>query len=89
MPFIIEGERKSLRRALTVVSADNPAASLVGGYKQLHSALRKCRHCLACDEDMKTKVRNVINGSHLLLFLIHDCTCTCSLHLKTFLPGHG
>lgn len=56
MPFAIEGETKLLRGALTVVSADNPAATLIGGYKQLHSALRKCRDCLACDGDMKTKV---------------------------------
>lgn len=55
--FIVEGEWKTLRGALTVVSADNPAATLIGGYKQLHSALRKCRDCLACDEDMKTKVQ--------------------------------
>ena len=54
--FIVEGERKQLRGTLTVVSADNPAAQLVGGYKQLHSAVRKCRDCLAVGDDMQTKV---------------------------------
>ncbi len=57
--FVVEGERKQLRGTLTVVSADNPAAQLVGGYKQLHSATRKCRDCLAIGDDMQTKVTPV------------------------------
>lgn len=56
MTFDIEGERKQLRGTLTIVSADNPAAQLLGGYKQLHSANRKCRDCLAVSDDMQTKV---------------------------------
>ena len=39
---------------------DNPASQTVGGYKALHAALRKCRDCLAVDEDVQTKVN--ING---------------------------
>ena len=37
-----------------MVSADNPAACLVGGYKNLHSATRKCRTCMAVESDMQT-----------------------------------
>ena len=53
--FIVEEERKQLRGTLTVVSADNPAAQVVGGYKQLHSAVQKCCDCLAID-NMQRKI---------------------------------
>ena len=66
--FVVEGERKQLRGTLTIVSADNPAAQLVGGYKQLHSATRKCRDCLAVSDDMQTKA----------MLAIRSCTCICS-----------
>ena len=69
--FVVEGERKQLRGTLTAVSADNPAAQLVGGYKQLHSATRKCRNCLAVNDDMQTKVMLVIR-SYALNFYCHD-----------------
>ena len=39
-----------------MVPADNPASDLLGGYKSLHSAFRKCRHCLATNEDIQIKV---------------------------------
>ena len=39
-------------------SADNPAACTLGGYKNLHSAFRKCRTCMAVDTDIQEKVRN-------------------------------
>ena len=53
---MIDGQLTYLRGTLTVVSADNPAANLIGGYKMLTSALRKCRTCMAVDSDMQTKV---------------------------------
>ena len=37
------------RGTLTIVSADNPASHLIGGYRSLSSALRKCRFCMAID----------------------------------------
>ena len=39
-----------------MVSADNPASNLMGGYKNLSSAFRKCRHCLATKEELQTVV---------------------------------
>ena len=39
---------------LVSVSADNPASNLIGGFKNLSSAFRKCRHCLATTEDIQT-----------------------------------
>ena len=44
------------RGTLTVVSADNLASQLIGGYKALNSAFRKCRYCMATDEQMQSKV---------------------------------
>ena len=51
-PLILE-----YRGALTVVSADNLASQLIGGYKALNSAFRKCRYCMATEEQIQNKVR--------------------------------
>lgn len=59
--FSIEGARRNLRGTLVIGSADNPAAQLMGGYKQLHSAVRKCRDCLAVYDDIQTKVHTIID----------------------------
>ena len=56
VPFEINGETCYLRGALTSVVADNPASNLIGGFKNLSSAYRKCRHCLAIFEETQTKV---------------------------------
>ena len=39
-----------------MVSVDNIASQLIGGYKALNAAFRKCRYCMATDEQMQTKV---------------------------------
>ena len=57
MTFDVKGETYFFKGSLTVVSADNPASQLLGGFKQGHTAYRKCRHCLALDSDIQTKVR--------------------------------
>ena len=46
-----------MRGALTAVVADNPASCLIGGFKCLSSALRKCRQCFATSPDLQSKVR--------------------------------
>ena len=56
MPFVLDGNCVSLRGTITILSANNLAAQLVGGYKALQSAFRKCRYCMAVDDDMQTKV---------------------------------
>jgi len=53
---VIEEQAVNLRGTLVVVSADNPAANLMAGYKSLTSAFRKCRVCMAVEETMQTKV---------------------------------
>lgn len=52
----MKGSTRICHGTLVNVSADNPAACLIGGFKQLHSAFRKCRHCMATDEDIQSKV---------------------------------
>lgn len=54
--FVVDDHPMKLRGTITVVSADNPAAFTLGGFKNLHSAFRKCRTCMATDDDMQTKV---------------------------------
>ena len=39
-----------------MVSADNPARHLLGGYKNLTSALRKCRFCMATDLSVSVSI---------------------------------
>ena len=56
MSFEVDGEMMNFRGTLTLCSADNPAACVLGGYKTLHSAARKCRTCMAVDVDMQAKV---------------------------------
>lgn len=56
VPFIVNGKTWCLRGSLISVAADNPASNLVGGFKNLSSAFRKCRHCMATGEDIQTKV---------------------------------
>lgn len=53
---MVEGKVVNFRGTLTICSADNPAACSLGGYKALHSAIRKCRSCMAVDADIQTKV---------------------------------
>lgn len=54
--FSINGQLQYKRGTLVIISADNPAACLLGGFKQLHSAFRKCRFCMAVQDNMIKKV---------------------------------
>jgi len=47
----------TFRGTLALVVGDNLGSQYIGGYKQLASALRKCRYCMAVAEDMSQKVR--------------------------------
>ena len=56
MKFAINGSEYTFRGSVSLFPADNLASQFVGGYKALNAALRKCRHCLAVQEDMRSKV---------------------------------
>ena len=47
---------ETFRGTITLVAGDNLGSQFVGGYKQLGSALRKCRCCMAVAADMQQKV---------------------------------
>ena len=47
---------RKIQGTVAVTSADNLASQLLGGYMQLGSATRRCRHCMAHRVDMGTKV---------------------------------
>ena len=66
--FIVNDTTYQFRGTLTVVSADNLASHLIGGYKSLTSSLRKCRFCMATD--LTQSVRSFANGY---------CKCTCGV----------
>lgn len=53
----INGIEETFHGTLIIGSADNISSQLLGGYKSLASALRKCRFCMAVKSDMETKVQ--------------------------------
>lgn len=66
-PFILNGEVRHIRGTVTIVSADNPASALLGGFKQSASAFRYCRHCTGTDEEIQKKVG--INSNWWILYI--------------------
>lgn len=68
--FVVDGITYNLRGSLALVSADNLASQLIGGYKALNSALRKCRQCMAMGEDMHCKVSTSLIPSTIYDFLL-------------------
>lgn len=67
---IVDGIQHKFKGTVMLVPGDNLASQCLGGYKSLASALRKCRHCMAVNEDMQTKVSMYIVHVH-----IRSCTC--------------
>lgn len=52
----INGTEYTFNGTLSLIVGDNLASQYLGGYKGLSSALRKCRHCMAVDDEMQSKV---------------------------------
>lgn len=73
MTFTIDGVEHTFRGTVSLFPADNLASQYIGGYKALNAALRKCRQCLAVQEDMQSKVR-----------VTHNCCPLASLFYKLF-----
>ena len=55
----VGGQEQTIHGTLVVATADNLASQLLGGYKSLASALRKCRFCMAVGTDMESKVWDI------------------------------
>ena len=84
--FTLKDAEYTFRGTVSLFPADNLASQFVGGYKALNAALRKCRQCLAVQEDMQLEVMqltllwvwalwvlNVDLGVHNMC-IIHTCT---------------
>ena len=56
VPLLIDGRTVPFRGTVSIVCADNPASTLLGGFKQSASAFRCCRHCMGSESDIQTKV---------------------------------
>ena len=52
----LRGHDYTVMGTITLLAGDNLASQFLGGYKSLASAFRKCRHCMAVQTDMETKV---------------------------------
>ena len=52
----IKGCQYNFRGTLVAFVGDTPAVNLAGGFKVVGRAIRKCRHCLATDMQIQTKV---------------------------------
>lgn len=64
---MINGREYTFRGTISVVPGDNLASQYLGGYKALNSALRKCRHCLAVQENMQSQVLYICKPNILLV----------------------
>lgn len=81
--FIIGGQVKRFRGTLVLATADNLASQMIGGYKGLASALRKCRFCLTVNEDMTSKVNNKMNLPIYNLYSLEQMTFRLVLERAT------
>ena len=82
--FIVNDSTYQFRGTLTVVSADNPASHLIGGYKSLTSSLRKCRFCMATNLStfiLMGTVNYVLHRLWCALFGVHYYT-SCFIQCK-------
>lgn len=61
--------------SFALIPGDNLASQYLGGYKALASALRKCRQCMAVDDDMQSEVG-------IFLFCLLYCNCYQCSHQK-------
>ena len=64
MPFIINGETCHFHGTVTIVSADNPASTSLGGFKETAAAFRFYRHCTGT-EDVQSMVLNDDNNMYI------------------------
>ena len=67
---MVNGKTVYLRGTLILGCGDNPAANLMSGFKNLTSAFRKCRSCMATASDIQAKVSRDANK---LVFVHTTC----------------
>ena len=60
---------KTVYGALIAVSGDNIGSQLLGEFKQLASAMRQCRWCMATKDDVNTKVY-IYSSIHIYRYIL-------------------
>lgn len=71
--FTVHGEQRKFHGTLALASADNLASQLLGGYKQLSSALRRCRYCMAHRDNMGEQVYKQRHNFNVYKHVIIRC----------------
>ena len=72
--FTIKGKELKKYGTVCLISADNLASNLLGGFKEGSTAHRGCRHCLATPPEMST----TFVESSLELRTVSDHAVKCS-----------
>ena len=81
---VYRGSPEMFYGTLAVVSADNLASLLMGGFKESCTATRCCRHCLAVQETARTLV-GYSNYSTLAVHMYLQCnTCNLQVFIQDF-----
>lgn len=87
--ILVDGVQTTLYGSLIAMLADTVAAHELGGFKVgVGFALRKCRMCLATDEDIQCKVSNISNFSLMSYFLV-ICFVYCTVQRRSFYPSYS
>ena len=55
--FIIDTKERHFRGTIAYFSADNRGAQYIGGFKQGSQSHRKCRECMASNDEIQSLVR--------------------------------
>ena len=74
--FVINGATQYFRGTVTLISADNPASTVLGGFKQSPSAFRCCRHCMGSEEDIQSKVYVCSYTTAMYMYYRYICILT-------------
>lgn len=73
----VQESSHSIEGALIAFVGDTPAVNMAGGFKEgVGGAWRKCRHCLAVNSMIQTKVK------YKLLSYPHNALKVCCYQLK-------
>lgn len=78
MEFCLGSCTYTFRGTITLTCGDNLASYFVGGYKQLSSAFRKCRFCLAVSTDMQEKVSFMYMCIQRTLYMCVSAVVLCN-----------
>ena len=80
MTLAVGGSEYTFRGTISLFPADNLASQYIGGYKALNAALRKCRKCLAVQEDMQSQVH--VHEFSVYMYPITACSHSWIIYMN-------